>query len=80
MRVHENIIAYSAVFEENGCMYVQMDFHPNGNLREWIAAQQPSDVGDPNDLRPDMGVLLGGVAYVPYEYLDTDSRPRRGWR
>lgn len=38
---HPFVISYAAVFEDSGNLFLQMDFHQHGSLRQWIASSSP---------------------------------------
>eukprot|EP01045_Picozoa_sp_COSAG04_P021203 COSAG04_NODE_2257_length_4433_cov_2.916244_1_plen_656_part_00 len=57
---HPYIIIYDAVFEERGCMYLQMPYFKHGSLRHWIDQTNPDEAATRKVLRK----ILVGVTYM----------------
>jgi serine/threonine protein kinase len=48
---HRNIIRYSAVFEDEGSMYIEMEHCKHGSLIQWVQEAQPDPVQKQSVLR-----------------------------
>jgi serine/threonine protein kinase len=38
---HPCIVSFSAAFEDNGSMYLEMEYYPHGSLRHWLETSLP---------------------------------------
>jgi hypothetical protein len=69
---HPFIIRYTAVFQDNGSMYLEMEYFPLGSLRHWVETTQPDAAKIRSVLRQ---VLLGLACMHSQNIVHCDIKP-----